>query len=180
MNTTDRKKPSLYERLYHPLYATQQINGKKTRFRFFEQRDKIEPTFETNVHYGDHLAYPYSFEITGLSVIPSYQASSSDVKKFIDSGHLRLLLGSKEYLNVPLDAVTYYNHLQGPSQREPLRVSKLKISEPVFEFKKDSWLTLLHLQHFGAIINIDGPPLDIKPFTCHLYLHGYQLRGIVA
>lgn len=180
MNSTDRKKPSLYERLYHPLYATQQINDKRTRFRFFEHRDKIEPTFETNVHYGDYLAYPHSFEMTGISVIPSYQANPGDVRKFIDACHLTLMVGSKEYMDIPLDMVTYYNHLQGANQQEPLHVSKLKISEPVYEFKQESWLTLLHLQNFGATIYVDGSPLDIKPFTCHLYLHGYQLRGITA
>jgi len=175
------RKPMLLERIYHPLYSTQKIiAGQDTKYRFFQKTDKDnEDQRDCNLQLGDRLSYPYYFKITGFSIIPSYEANPGDVRKFIDSGHFRFSITGKDYLYTPLDLVTYYNHLQGNpcSDGEPLATSKLKISEPVFQLPKQSWIDLVPLQIFNARIETQGK-LDIKPFLVHLYFLGYQSRPV--
>lgn len=178
--TPSHRKVGLLERLYHPIYATCQIRPNSMGpYKFLESRKKTDPQarMECNLDLGNMLHYPYHFQVTGFSIIPSYQADPDDVREFIDAGHFCFRVGSKEYLYTPLDAVTYYNHLQGPNQIEPLSTSKLKISEPVYELPEQSQLELIPLQTLGASL-LFKQPLAIEPFNVHLYVFGYQLRPV--
>ena len=174
-------KPCLMERLYHPLYGTIKVDGKTHGPQhFFESREMtgdMLARMSSNIDLGNMLKHRH-FKLTGISIIPSYQAYPTDVERFIDEGHLRFILGQKEYLYVPLDLVTYYNHLQGPQQMEPLSVSKLKISEPVYELPQDSRMEIAPLQTFSMRIDYKTAPKITSPFLVHAYLFGYQLRQV--
>lgn len=181
-NNPNSRVPALLERTYQPLYATQTVGPGIQNIRFLSPKEDKDAYYErmySNIPLGNMLPYPYHFQLTGISIIPSYNAKPHHVKSLIDKGHFSFTIGPKEYLSLPLDAVTYYSHLQGHPQSdgEPLATSKLKISEPVFELPKISWMDIPPLKTLGATIQIKES-LKIKPFALHLYLFGYHLRPV--
>ena len=182
VNDNPGRAPGILERTYQPLYATQMVEPGFSTIKFLSPKKDKDVDYErwdSNIPLGNMLPYPYHFQLTGVSIIPSYNAKPHHVRSLIDKGHFSFTIGPKEYLCLPLDAVTYYNHLQGHPQSdgEPLATSKLKISEPVFELPKISWMDIIPLQTLGASIKIQGS-LKIKPFSLRLYLFGYQLRPV--
>jgi len=180
----DIRIPGLFERMYHPLYGTIKFDGTNQNgpLEFFEARTSEETDYlarmNNNMDLGNMIQHPRHFQATGFSVIPSYQADPYTVRQFIDSGHFHFCIGPKEYLKVPLDVVTYYNHLQGPDQVEPLSVSKLKISEPVYELPSQSWMDILPLQTIRMFLTFSEPVKPVKPFMVHGYIFGYFLREV--
>lgn len=171
--------PGLLERLYQPIVFTKKIDTQPSSVTHFFL-EEAPYSYSGQLPSGNQLAYPYQFQITGFSLIPGYGSLSEDVYKLIDASLFSFKIIEKEYLATPLSVVTYCSHIQGFPQTdgEPLACSKLKISEPVFEFPKDSWPRLVPQQRFQAILQIPEPITLSQPLLLHLYMFGYKLRPV--
>jgi len=175
VTSTPSRVPGLLERLYEPIIITKKIDTQPRPINNFFLEESPYKYLD-----GNQLAYPYHFQITGFSLIPAYSSISADLYKLIDGAFFTFKIAQKEYLSIPLNGITYCSHIQGYPQTngEPLACSKLKISEPVFQFPEDSWPELIPLQPFQATMQIPEPLALSQPLLLHLYMFGYKLRPV--
>jgi hypothetical protein len=166
--------PGLLEMIYQPLYDTLTVPALCNDLIFFQKGiGNGKTTLETSMDTDGHLEYPINFELIGVSVIPSYLANPTDVKKYVESTWFQLVINSKDYIVVPLSLVTYIEK----ETTNPLIADKLKISEPVYALPKESWISIPPVVDFRVELNTQPTSLS-NPFDIKVVLFGYYKRPV--
>jgi hypothetical protein len=168
--------PGLLERIQQPLYDTVKAKPLQRTQDFFQV--SLRPSFskfegkevvggeqktlaQTNMEQPSCLPYPRNFEIYGIGTYFDKTADKMDIDAYKQYSYFNLFIGSKDYLNIPLDVLADFseNH-----QRR-----NYEFAEPI---------DLIPLQNFRASTHYHGDkPLD-NSFDIKCVLHGFFKREV--
>lgn len=172
--------PSI-EVVHQPLYDTGTVSTNGTaQLNFFQvplggtSAGAVMPKtqIQTNMDQGGSLPYPKHFKITGISVYPDASTPYDDVIRLMGTAWVRIFIGTRDYLVLPLSAVAV-----GSSQRNPLISFRLSNPcVPVYHFAEP--IDLIPQQNFRVEINFPIPQEFSQAFDIKVILHGsFARRG---